>query len=219
MGGLTLDSMLEIALRERDFHRKSYNQQRLGLMGQRYCFAISRQRCPALPEDLHDEIFHEAFAKLFALDVEKLAAKPCKALFRDCIFAAIRTVRANYAPPGMPTRTSKTKPANRKIAAEHIGELVDADTMARCMAGEGDAANIDFDRLPSVAAAAEVKAVEDRSDIERLLADTDPDISKALYLICVDGERVDHVAAAIGMNRFALNRRFAALTASCCAAA
>lgn len=219
MGGLTLDSMLEIALRERDFHRKSYNQQRLGLTAQRYCFAITRQRCSGLPEDLHDEIFHEAFAKLFALDVEKLAAKPGKALFRDCIFAAIRTIKANYAPPGMPTRTSKTKPAKMKIAAEHIGELVDAETMARCVVGEGAAANFDFDRLPSAAAAAEIKAVEDRFDIERLLNETDPKISNALYLICVDGERVDHVAAAINMNRFALNRRFANLTASCCAAA
>lgn len=219
MGGLTLESMLEIALRERDFHRKSYNQQRLGLMAQRYCFAISKRRCRTLPEDLHDEIFQEAFAKLFALDVAKLAAKPGKALFRDCIFAAIRTIKANYAPPGVPTRISKTKPANRKIAAEHIGELVDAETMARCVVGEGDAASVDFDRLPSAAAAAEFKAVEDRFDIERLLNDTDAEISNALYLICVDGERVDHVAAAIGMNRFALNRRFAALTASCCVAA
>lgn len=219
MGGLTLESMLEIALRERELHRKSYNQQRLGVMAQRYCFAITRRRCKALPEDLHEEIFHEAFEKLFALEVEKLAAKSGKVLFRDCIFAAIRTIKANYAQPGMPTRASKTKPANRKIAAEHVGELVDAETVARCMVGEGDAANFDFDRLPSAAAAAEIKAVEDRFDIERLLVDTDPDISKALYLICVDGERVNDVAAAIGMNRFALNRRFAALTASCCAAA
>ena len=219
MGGLTLESMLEIALRERDFHRKSYNQQRLGFTAQRYCFAISRRRCHALPEDLHDEIFHEAFAKLFALDVEKLASKPGKTLFRDCIFAAIRTIKSNYAPPGMPTRTPKTKPETRKIAAEHIGELVDAEIMARCMVGEGDAASVDFDRLPSAAAAAEIAAVEDRFDIERLLFGTDPKISNALYLICIDGERVDHVAAAIGMNRFALNRRFAALTANCCAAA
>jgi hypothetical protein len=219
MGGLTLESMLEIALRERDCYRKSYNQQRLGLAAQRYCFAISRRRCQALPEDLHGDIFHEAFAKLFALDAERLAAKPAKAVYRDCIFAAIRTIKANYAPPGVPTRASSTKPAKRKIAAEHIGELVDAETLAHCLVGEGDAASVDFDRLPSAAAAADIQAVEDRLDIKRLLAATDPKISNALYLICVDGERVDHVAAAIGMNRFALNRRFAALTADCCAAA
>jgi hypothetical protein len=214
MGGLTLESMLEIALRERDCHRKSYNQQRFGLAAQRYCFAISRRRCQGLPEDLHDEIFHEAFVKLFALDVEKMAAKPGKALFRDCIFAAIRTIKATYAAPGAPTRISKTKPAKRKVAAEHIGELVDAGRLAHCQVGEGDAASVDFDRLPSAAAAAEIKAVEDRFDVKRLLAATDPKISNALYLICVDGERVDHVAAAIGMNRFTLNRRFAALTAN-----
>jgi hypothetical protein len=219
MGGITFESMLELALRERHCHRKSYNQRRLGTAAERYCLAISRQRCRGLPEDLHEEIYHEAFAKLFALDDAKLATKSGKELFRDCVFAAIRTIKANYAAPGTPTRTSKSKPARPKIAAEHVGHLADAEMLARCMVVEGGSVGIDFDRLQNPAAAAEMKAVEDRIDVERLLATVEPRISKALYLVCVDGERIDQVAAGIGMSRFALNRRFAALTASYCAAA
>lgn len=219
MGSVTLNDLIELALRQKTCNRKTYNGQRFGAQAQRYCQTITNRYCAGLPEDLHLDICQEAFTKLFEFEPEALEHTSGKALFRRCIFAAIRVINAAYTAPGQPTRKSRTKPQPYRVAAEHIGSIVDTDALARCTVVVGDMAHIDFDLIPSSAAIIETKRVEDQFDVDKYLTMAGPTVARALYLICVDGERIDFAAAEAGISRFALNRQLAAFSSLCRSAA
>lgn len=219
MGSLTLDDMIDIALREKYSDKKTYNQQRLGTQAQRYCRTVTSRFCADLPEDLHLDIFQQAFVELFALEHNAIAARGGRAVFRRCVLNAIRIVKSGYAAPGVRTRKTRKELAPKRIAAEHIGQMVEGEMLAHCTVQDGVHRRIDFDLIASQAAALEMQQVEDRLDLQKMLCDADPLVVGALYLICVDGERVDYAAADAGFSRFALKRRFAALTSACLHAA
>ena len=101
MGSVTLNDMIELALRQKNRTRKAYSEQRFGTQAQRYCQTITNRYCAGLPDDLHLEICQEAFAKLFEFEPEALEQASGKALFRRCIFVAIRAIYAAYAAPGL----------------------------------------------------------------------------------------------------------------------
>lgn len=209
MSGVTLNILIESALLQRPHH-----QQRLGLQAKRYTRAVTNRFCSDFPEDRHEEVLQQAFTELLSAGPDGLATRSGLSLFRRAIFAAIRIVRADYAAPGRRTRTAPPGALPDKIAAEDIGRIADARTVERCTVGDAGDARIDFDLFESHEAAAAIKQCEDRVDAEWALRRAPPDVAAALRLICLDGERVEAAAEAVGVSRFVLHRRMAAFAAS-----
>lgn len=208
MGGVTLNILIEAALLERPYH-----QQRLGLQAQRYCRAISNRFCSDFPEDLHEEVLGQAFTELMMAGSGSLAGRSGLSIFRRAIFAAIRIVRADYAPPGCRTRRAPAGDATQKVAAEDVGRIVDRQTVDRCTIGEPGERHLEFDLLESSAAADAIKQCEDRVDAEWALRRAPPNVAAALRLICFDDAPVSVAANLVGMSRFALHRQTTAFTA------
>lgn len=210
----TLDDLLRLALTGGRYH-----QQRLGDLAYSYTRRITNRRCRDMPEDLHYDIFHQAFAELFAIGPAAIAVRTPKQAFRRAIYAAIRAVRAAYAPPGQRTRYSKARVAPAKVAAEDIGCVLGSQQVEQCLVADGDDLIFDFDRVACSVAASEIKQVEDRVTAEAILARAPAKVADVLRLIYVNEEPVEAVAAAMGLSRFTLNRRVSAFTASWRAAA
>ncbi len=210
----TLDNLLRLALTG-----QHYNQQRLGDQAYRYARRITNHRCRDLPEDLHEEIFHEAFAELFAAGPLAIQTQSPKQAFRRAIYAAIRIVRASYAPPGQRTRHNSTEARVAKVAAEDIGRVIGPREIEQILVKDGPSVRLDFGRVSSLAAENEVKLVEDRLAIEAILDSATPETALALRLIHIDGEPVGAVATLLGISRFSLTRRIAAFAATWRAAA
>lgn len=207
----TLDQLIEAVLTH-----QAYNHQRLGTETERYSNKLSRAKAPELPDDLHGEIWGQAFVELLKLDANALAKHSGRILFRRAVLAAIRAVRATYAPPGQRTRTAK---AVANVAAEDIGRVADPKTVDRNTVAEGDFGHIDFDRFEDKRQVAEFQRVRNTIDAERHLNRAPKDVAHALRLIYLEGEPVTTAAAATGQSRFALNRRITAFYADCRAAA
>lgn len=204
MSGVTFSMLVEAALLG-----QVRNHQRLGDSARRYSRKITNRFCADFPEDLHDEVFQQAFVELFALGAETLQGMSGQALFRRTVFAAIRVVRSDYAAPGQRTRRPArgAPPAPARVAAEDIGRIADAEAIERATVGEGDQAAIEFDLIESDGAAMAIRACEDRIELDWALRAASPKVAVALRLICVDGETLSVAAAGAGLSRFALGRR------------
>lgn len=203
---VSLDVLIEAALTNRP-----YNQQRLGREAKRYSYRISKARASELPEDLHEDVFQEAFMYLFRWGASALDGRSGKAAFRRAVLASIRKVRASYAPPGQKTRPVENDP--REVAAEDVGRIPDAETLKRGMVGEGPGRTLDFDLLESDKAASSMKQVEDRLDVEFILAEAPAVVASSLRRIHMEGEAVADVAADAVISRFALHRQIASFCA------
>lgn len=215
MHGVSLNTLIEAAVTQ-----QPYNHQRLGLQAKRYCTVISGKLCSDLPEDLHDDIFQQAFVELFRIGAGALERLSGLAAFRRAIFVAIRIVRADYAPPGRRTRKAREGAPPERVAAEDIGWIAESEDLQRAtVIGTDSVAHIDFDQFESPAAAAALKQVEDRIDADWALRRAPPSVASALRLICLDGVRVDTAAQAMGLDRFKLYREVAAFSAALAAAA
>ena len=215
MRGVSLNTLIEAAVTE-----QPYNHQRLGLQAKRYCSVISGKLCSDLPEDLHDDIFQQAFVELFRIGAGALERLSGLALFRRAIFVAIRVVRADYAPPGRRTRKARDGAPPERVAAEDIGWIAEGDHVQRAtVIGTDNTPYIDFDQFQSAAAAVAMKQVEDRIDADWALRRAPPNVATALRLICLDGVRVDMAAHAVGLDRYKLYREVAAFSAALVAAA
>ena len=204
MSGVTFSMLVEAALLG-----QVRNHQRLGESARRYSRKITNRFCADFPEDLHDEVFQQAFVELFTLGAEGLEGMSGQALFRRGVFAAIRVVRSDYAAPGQRTRrpAKGASPDPARVAAEDVGRIADAEAFERAMPGEDDEAGIEFDLIESADAAMAVRACEDRIELDWALRTAPPKLADALRLICVDGETLSLAAAASGLSRFALGRR------------
>jgi hypothetical protein len=204
MCGVTLSNLVEAALMGRN-----YNHQRLGNEAKRYSRKITNRFCADFPEDRHEEVFTQAFVELCLLGLDALTGTTGQALLRRGVFAAIRVVRSDYAEPGQRTRRPPKKaPAEpKRVAAEDVGHIADADMVNSCTVGEGAEARIDFDLLESPAAAAEIRLAENRVDLERALDQVPPDVAAALRLVCVRGETLSFAAEEVGISRFTLSRK------------
>jgi len=209
----TLDDLIKAALTG-----QPYNQRRLGAEAQRYARRLSNAKAPDLPEDLHEEICQQAFVELFRIGQEGLARRSGKALFRRAVLAAVRVVRASYAPPGQRTRASKAQPSPL-VAAEDIGRIADRAALARSHVVDETGDFIAFDRFADPRAQDDLQQIEDALDVVTLLKGASADIALALRLIHQDDEPVAMVAAVVAMDRFKLNRRLKAFCGAIRAAA
>lgn len=198
---IRLDDLIEAALTN-----KPYNQARFGRDVERYARRISKARAPGLPDDLHADIAQEALALLFKAGAAVLATGTGKAALRKAVLKAVRIVRASFAPPGERTRArAGAKPAH--IAAEHVGRLIDGSAIERATVGVGPNRAIDFDLLEHPDAAAAIKQVEDRMEIDFILEQAPSLVERSLRLIHLEDESVEVVASAADLSRFALNRQ------------
>lgn len=218
---VTLDSLITAALTG-----QRYNHQRLGTAARRYARKLSNIYGKDLADDLHGEVFGEAFVQLFKAGAAALAGKSGKALFRAAVLSAIRNVRASYTPPGQRTRTGpKPKDGQApvdeapRVAAEDIGRVADTRTIERCMVSSDEDRALDFDLLEDVAAAATQRQLTDRLEAEAILRTAPHMVATALRLIHLDDEPVEAVADGFGISRFVLNRRIDAFCESWRAAA
>lgn len=211
---VNLDHLIKAALTG----QPNYNQQRLGREAERYSLRLSRAKAPDLPDDLHDEICQQAFVELMNVGAVALTKNSGKILFRRAVLAAIRSVRATYAPPGQRTRTAK-EPRFAKIAAEDVGQVADPRAIERSSVSEGDFAFIDFDRFRDRRLEAEMQRVEDAIDGKAILKRAPDGVARALRLIHLDGEPLEAAATQSKVSRFVLSRRIKAFCAEWQAAA
>ena len=198
---VTFDDLIEAAL-----GGHPYNQQRLGLEAQRYARRLSNARAADLAADLHDDVFSQAFVELFQADAAALARYGGKGLYRRAVLAAIRSVRAAYAPAGQRTRSAPAE--KRRVAAEDIGHIADQHTIEQATAIEDGA--LDFDRLPDREAERDLQRVEDTLDVDKVLATAPQRVARALRLIHLSEMPVELVAAEALVSRFALRREIVA---------
>jgi hypothetical protein len=207
---VTLDDLIKAALTG-----QRYNQQRLGTQARLYARRLSNIYASNLPDDLHEEIFGQAFVELFEAGAAALAHRTGKAVFRRAILAAIRSVRASYAPPGKRTRASANAPG-RKVAAEDVGRIADKETIQRCtVPDETGERSIDFDLFSDSNALSAQRDAEDRLTAEQILRHAPREVGVALRLIFLDDEPVETVANSLGITRFSLNRRITAFCSNC----
>lgn len=201
---VSLDDLIKAALTN-----QPYNQQRLGTQARLYARRLSKSYSSDFPEDLHDEVFGQAFVELFEAGPAGLAERSGKALFRRAVLAAIRAVRASYAPPGRRTRLS-TKETGNAVAAEHVGRIANKQLLERCTVLDTDGtAYVDFDRFSDPAALASQQNLEDRLEVEQILQHASEEVSNSLRLIYLNDEPVEAIAASLNITRFSLNRRIA----------
>ncbi|MEO6216481.1 MAG: hypothetical protein ABIO86_10660 [Sphingomonas sp.] len=210
MRGVNLDFLIVSALT-----RRPYNQARLGREAALYARRITNRSCPDFPEDRHEEVCQEAFVALFTAGEEGLADTTGLALFRKTVIAAIRAVRRDYAAPGERTRRSprKAPPMPARVAAEHVESIPDAETIAKATVRDGEHNHLDFDRLPSPVAAADLAAVEYRIDADRMLMLAPAAVATALRLIHIDDLAMGNTAAIVSLSRFQLHRQISAFQA------
>lgn len=206
---VTLDHLIQAALTG-----QPYNQQRLGAEAERYSLRLTRAKAPDLPDDLHEEICLEAFVELFKVGASALTKHSGRILFRRAVLAAMRTVRTSYAPPGERSRpAAKRKPAaaqqpvRKRVAAEDIDRIADAQTVESNTVIEGDFGYIDFDRFPDRQHLVEIEKVEFRVEADAVLKDAPPEVARGLRLIHLDGHTIEEAAQQVKISRFVLKRR------------
>jgi DNA-directed RNA polymerase specialized sigma24 family protein len=210
---VTLDDLIAAALTG-----LPYNQQRLGTQARLYSRRLSKTYGTEFPEDLHEEVFGQAFVELFQTGPAALAHRSGKALFRRAVLAAIRSVRASYTPPGRRTRAAPQE-IGEFVAAEDVGRIATKRDIERCSVENGDGRSIDFDRFSDPGAAAVQQQIQDRLEVEGVLRHAPAEVGRALRLIYLDDEPVEIVAAELNISRFALHRRITAFCMSWRAAA
>jgi hypothetical protein len=205
VSAITLDDLIKAALTG-----QRYSQQRLGTQARLYARRLSKAYAAALPDDLHDEVFGQAFVELFEAGAAALANRTGKAIFRRAVLSAIRLVRSGYAPPGTRTRPD-AKAKCQAVAAEHVDRVADKQTVQRCtVLSEAGERSIDFDLFCDPDALNAQRNVEDRLTAEQILRHAPREVGVALRLIYLSDEPVETVAINLGITRFSLNRRIAA---------
>lgn len=208
MSGVKLNTLIESALLQRPYH-----QQRLGLQAMRYCRTITNRFCADFPEDRHEEVLGQAFAEVMLAGPNALTIRSGLSIFRRAIFAAIRIVRADYAPPGRRTRRMPADTPPGKVAPEDIGRIADRQVIERCTVGEAGDQHLDLDLLESRAAADAIKQCEVRVDVDWALREAPPAVARALRLVHLDDAPVSVAAHLVGLSRFALHRQTTTFTA------
>lgn len=201
---VTLDDLIKAALTN-----QPYSQPRLGHQARLYARRLSKSYASDFPDDLHEEVFGQAFVELFEIGPEGLSKRSGKALFRRAVLSAIRAVRASYALPGRRTRPS-VKETRRTIAAEDVARVANKRMLDKCIVTDDrGVSSVDFDRFCDPRVLAIQINVEDRLAVEKILKVAPNDVGNALRLIYLDDRPIKAVAADLGITRFALNRRIA----------
>lgn len=203
MRGVTLNDLLEAAA-----SGEPYNSVRLGREAKRYSESISRARARDLDDDLHEDVGQEAFSQFWKKRQSLPVGKTHKQVFRACVLAAIRTVRAQNARPGQRTRPRKDAPSG-KVAACDIGQAAMPKNSWSAQTTAADNGLPDLERVASVAAKNEMASVEHAIDVERILRIAPRTVATALRLVYFEDMQVARAAASVNLSRFALNRQIA----------
>lgn len=211
---IDLDYLITAALTD-----QPHNQRRLHDEAVRYARRLSKAKAPDLDDDLHEDVYQEAQALLLKAGPAGLAKHGGKKLFRLAVLAAIRAVRAAYAPPGERTRWTRQLQAEPKIAAEDVGKIADARELERCSVPEPSGVIIDFDKFPDRTALQAFRQVEIEGDLLKILKAAPAPVGEVLRQIHLEDAPVGAVAVWAQMSRFTLNRRIKAFTDSMQAAA
>lgn len=206
MNGVSLDVLISAAL-----NGQPYNQQRLGREVSRYSRVLSKRFAGHLPDDLHDEIAQEAIVALWAAGPSALQRTTCRKLLRKAVLKAVYIVQAAYAAPGARTRSAPKEAKVDRVAAEDIGRIADTKQVEACLVGDGHK-HVDLDRMPSLLAAAGVKAMEDRIEVDAILLRAPASVADALRRHYLDDEEIGAIAAEAQISRFVLNRRISAFS-------
>lgn len=196
----TLDDLIQAAL-----NGGRYNHSRLGLEAKRYAMAISKAKAGDLPDDLHEDVFSEAFAQLFKWGPGVLTKRSGKSAFRRAVLAAIRIVRAGYAPPGERTRKGKSVALTHKVAADAVGALAASRSDADGVEDRADD-DVDIDGAIDPRADEGIRQFEAEHDVEAVLAFAPPRVAAALRLIHHYDHQVTTVAGGLGLDRRGFGR-------------
>ncbi|MFD2236710.1 hypothetical protein [Aureimonas populi] len=183
-----------------------YNNPRFGREADRYARRITNRYASDLPEDFHEEVVHEAIADLMEIGAQALDDRSGLALFRRAVINAIRTIRANYAPPGRRTRLTG-KPLNAAIAAEAAERIPSPEQIEAATVLIGEHPMLDIDGFADPASAEPVYRFECAQDAGRIMASAPEAMRQVLHLIYFDDAPIQAVAAGLGLSRFALHRR------------
>lgn len=179
----------------------------------RFLLTIARRIGRGLPDDVLGEVVNQALEYLLrmragAFDPQRGSAGTFLGLV---VRTAVRTVRANYAPPGEVTRQRKPR---QSIGADVETASAPTDEMPADEAPAGEA-EIEQDQEAD-AVAFDIEAVdpqnaawliEVRHDVRSLLQRAPPLVAAGLVRVHAFGDGLGEVALELGVSRFALNRQ------------
>jgi len=157
-----------------------------------YLSNLSRRIAPQLPTDLHQEVVQQTCLNLLGNSRMKFNPKrgSAKMFLVLAVRNALRQVRADYCPPGQPTRRSNRnseateQPSHRCISIEELDEEVGSD-------------------------ASELEIIA-RCDADSLLKLAPEEVVIALERIHYWGDTITEVADDLKVSRYKLSRQIAA---------
>lgn len=183
-----------------------YNNPRFGQQADRYARRITIRFAADLPDDFHEEVVHEALADLMEIDAAALAHRSGLSLFRRAVINAIRTIRANYAPPGRRTRLMG-KPMSPTVAADAVDQIPTKRQVGQATVIVGDMPMIDVDAFADPRSDGPIRQFECARDADRIMAAAPASLRRVLQLVYFDEVPAQAVAAQLHLSRFALHRR------------
>lgn len=183
-----------------------YNNSRFGREAFRYARRITSRFASDLPEDFHEEVVQEALADLIETGAAALTNRTGLGLFRRAVINAIRTIRANYSPPGRRSRLT-TKPSRPTVAAESVDCIPDAKQMERATVTFCDMPMIDVEAFADPHSDKPIRRFESEKDASRIIAAAPEAMRQVFQMIYFDDVPAQEVAEQFDLNRFALNRR------------
>jgi DNA-directed RNA polymerase specialized sigma24 family protein len=151
-----------------------------------YLVNLVRKLARDLSDDLQEEVVQQTCLDLIGNSTTKfdLRRGSAKAFLFFAVCNALRTVRANYCPPGSPTRPRKSddeyERANSAVSIEELGYEL----------GTGSAE----------------RQITARCDANSLLEKAPPRVAVALTRIHYIGDTLNEVASDLSLSRFKLSR-------------
>lgn len=155
-----------------------------------YLVNVARKLARDLPDDLQEEVVQQACLDLIGNSTTKfdLRRGSAKAFLFFAVCNALRTVRANYCPPGSPTRPKKSddecETASSAVSIEDLGYELGTRSVERQITAKCDA--------------------------NSLLKKASPRVAVALKRIHYIGDTLNEVASDLNLSRFKLSREISA---------
>ena len=123
------------------------------------------------------------------------------------VFACSRTPRPARNRPAKRKSAPPQQPVLKRVAAEDIDRIADAQTVESNTVIEGEFGYIDFDRFPDRRQSAGIQRVEFTVEADAVLRDAPAEVARGLRLIHLDGHTIEEAAQQVKISRFVLKRR------------
>jgi DNA-directed RNA polymerase specialized sigma24 family protein len=155
-----------------------------------YLVSLARKLARDLPDDLQEEVVQQTSLDLIGNSRTKfdLRRGSAKAFLFYSVCNALRTVRANYCPPGNPTRPKKSNnecaTAQSTVSIEQLGYELGTRSAER--------------------------QITARCEANSLLKKAPPRVAVALRRIHYIGDTLNEVASDLNLSRFKLSREISA---------